>query len=77
MVEVTTFNQLFLQRLIYKLTIENINRNSDQWESCDDGQYNFLIDQNFDLCFQSLVFESWIKRCENNWSKVITSTIEI
>ena len=58
MVEVTTFNQLLLQRLIYKLTIENINRNSDQWESCDDVQYNFLVDQNFELCFQSLAFES-------------------
>ena len=60
MVEVMTFNQLFLQRLIYikKVTIENINRNSDQWESCDGGQYNFLIGQNFNLCIQSLAFES-------------------
>ena len=58
MVEVMTFNQLFSQRLIQKLTIENINQNSDQYESCIDRQYNFRIDQNFDLCFQSLVFES-------------------
>ena len=58
MVEVMTLNQLFLQRLIQNLTIENINQNSDQYESCIDRQHNFRIDQNFDLCFQSLAFES-------------------
>ena len=58
MVEVMTFNQLFLQRQSLKLTIENINQNSDQYESCIGGQYNLRIDQNFDLCLQSLVLGS-------------------
>ena len=57
-----TFNQLFSQRLpiglIQKLTIENINQNSDQWESSIDRHHNFPIDQNFDVCFQSLTFKS-------------------
>ena len=60
MVEVMTFNQLFLQRLIQKLTIENITQNSDPRESCSciERHHNFPIDQNFDLCSQSLACKS-------------------